>query len=86
MTETFALTLVGEEPDCGWLVDAESAGAAVDRVRAQTRARQCARGELLVWTERRYRERHLKVPCHARESPRLTLAGRNDRPRRAAAR
>ena len=38
MIETFAVALVGEEPDRGWLVDAESAGAAVDRVHAQTRA------------------------------------------------
>ena len=59
MTETFAVALVGEE-DRGWLLEAASAEEAIDIVHGTVpRAREVWRGELLVWNERYYRERHL---------------------------
>ena len=51
--ETFAVALVGEE-DRGWLVEAEWSGVAIDLVHTTTRARDCGRGELLVFTAQRY--------------------------------
>ena len=57
-TETFVVALVAE-PAAGWLVDAPSAGAAVDHVHRTTRARECWRGELLVWSADWYRRRYL---------------------------
>ena len=60
MTETFAVALVGE-PGAGWLVDAASAGEAVDIVHGTVlRAREGWRGELLVWNEDHYRRRYLR--------------------------
>ena len=57
--ETFAVALAGEE-DRGWLVEAASAGEAVDIVHGIVpRAREVWRGELLVWNERYYRDRYL---------------------------
>ena len=57
--ETFAVALVGET-DTGWLVEATSAGEAVDIVHDMVpRAHEVWRGELLVWTAEYYRERHL---------------------------
>ena len=59
MRETFAVALVGEE-DRGWLVEAVSAGEAVDVVHGTVpRAHEAWRGELLVWTAEYYREHHL---------------------------
>lgn len=57
-TERFAVALI-DQTDAGWLVDAASAGEAVDQVhRTQTESRW--RSELLVWTESWYREHRLK--------------------------
>ena len=57
--ETFAVALAGEI-DAGWLVDAESAGEAVDIVHGTVpRAHECRKSELLVWNESHYRERYL---------------------------
>ena len=59
-TETFAVALVGDDPDHGWIVEADGATAAVDHVHTtDPRARKCLRSELLVFTTDRYRERHL---------------------------
>ena len=59
MTETFVVALVGDE-DRGWLVEAASAGEAVDIVHGTVpRAREVWRGELLVWDEGYYRARFL---------------------------
>ena len=58
-TETFAFALIGQT-DSGWLVEAESGDAALDHVHCTVdRARECWRSELMVWTERRYRELYL---------------------------
>ena len=59
VVETFAVALVGEE-DRGWLVGAASAETAIDIVHGTVpRAHEAWRGELLVWTAKYYRERHL---------------------------
>ena len=57
--ETFAVALAGEL-DRGWLVDASDAEEAVDIVYGTVpRAREVPRDELLVWTERYYRDLYL---------------------------
>ena len=54
--ETFAVALPGEAK--GWLV--ETADEAIDIVHGTVpRAREAGREELLVWTERYYRDRYL---------------------------
>ena len=59
VTETFAVALVGET-NAGWLVDAESAGDAVDLVHSTVpRAHEYWKSELLVWNESYYRQRYL---------------------------
>ena len=58
MTETFAVALAGAPK--GWLVEAASADEAIDIVHGTVpRAREGDREELLVWTERYYRDRYL---------------------------
>ena len=53
------MALAGEE-ERGWLVEAASAEEAIDIVHGTVpRAREVWRGELLVWTERYYRDRYL---------------------------
>ena len=56
--ETFALALIDKEPHHGWLVEATSAGDAVDFVH-KTKARNRWRSELVVSNEAYYQERHL---------------------------
>ena len=59
MTETFAVTLVGEE-DRGWLVDATSAIAAVAEVRERTDERRMTPdGNWYVWPFENQRAPHL---------------------------
>ena len=58
VTETFAVALSSEPK--GWLVEAASADEAIDIVHGIVpRAREAGREELLVWTERYYRDRYL---------------------------
>ena len=58
-TQTFAVAVTGEI-DTGWLVEANTAEEAIDLVFGTVpRAREAWRGELLVWTERYYRDRYL---------------------------
>ena len=58
MTETFVVALAGEAK--GWLVEAASVDEAIDIVHGTLpRAREAGREELLVWTERHYRDRYL---------------------------
>ena len=58
VTQSFAVTLAGELK--GWLVEAASADEAIDIVHGTVpRAREAGREELLVWTERYYRDRYL---------------------------
>ena len=58
-TETFAVALIGQT-DSGWLVEADSADAALDHVhRTVDRARKYQRDRLMLWTEQRYRELYL---------------------------
>ena len=58
VTESFAVGLAGE-PE-GWVVEASSADEAIDIVHGTVpRAREAGRKELLVWTERYYRDRCL---------------------------
>ena len=58
VTETFAVVLSGEPK--GWRVEAASADEALDIVHGTVlRAREAGREELLVWTERYYRDRYL---------------------------
>ena len=59
--ELFAVALVGDcSIDGGWLVTASGAEEAKRIVHGTVpRAHECAFGELLVWSERFYRERFL---------------------------
>ena len=58
MTETWAVAVVGETR--GWLVEASSADEAMDLVHGTVpRAREAGLKELLVWTERYYRDLYL---------------------------
>ena len=58
VTESFAVALSGEPK--GWLVEAASVDEALDIVHGTVpRAREAGREELLVWTERYYRDRYL---------------------------
>ena len=58
VAETFAVALAGEAK--GWLVEAATADEAIDIVHGTVpRAREAGREELLVWTERYYRDRYL---------------------------
>ena len=58
VTESFAVALSGEAK--GWLVEAASVDEALDIVHGTVpRAREAGREELLVWTERYYRDRYL---------------------------
>ena len=58
VTLTFVVALAGEPK--GWLVEAASADAAIDIVHGTVpRVREAGREELLVWTERYYRDRYL---------------------------
>ena len=70
--ELFFVVLVSEEPERGPVVEASSAGEALDIVHGTVaRADAARRGELHVWTERYYRERCLEggpMPC-GREVP-----------------
>ena len=57
--ETFAVALVGQT-DAGWLIEADSAEAALDHVRRTAdRVKAYSNRGLLVWTEQRYRELYL---------------------------
>ena len=57
--ESFAVALVGAT-DAGWLVVASSATEARETVhRAVPRLADVWKSELMVWTERRYRELYL---------------------------
>ena len=57
--ETFAVALAGEL-DTGWLVEAATADEALDIVYGTVpRAREVTKDELLVWTERYYRDLYL---------------------------
>ena len=57
--ETFAVALVGEI-DTGWLVDATTPDEAIDIVYGTVpRAREVTKDDLLVWTERYYRDLYL---------------------------
>ena len=58
MTEIWAVAVVGETR--GWLVEASSADEAMDLVHGTVpRAREAGLKELLVWTERYYRDLYL---------------------------
>ena len=58
VTEPFAVALAGEPS--GWLMEASSADEAIDIVHGTVpRVREAGRAELLVWTERYYRDRYL---------------------------
>ena len=58
VTQTFAVALAGAPK--GWLVEAASVDEAIDIVHGTVpRAREAGREELLVWTERYYRDRYL---------------------------
>ena len=58
VSETFAVAFVGEPT--GWLVEAESAGEAVDIVHGTVpQAHERWKRELLVWNVDYYRRRHL---------------------------
>ena len=58
VTETFVVALAGEAK--GWLVEGASADEALDIVHGTApRAREAGGEELLVWTERYYRDRYL---------------------------
>ena len=58
VTQTFAVALSGAPK--GWLVEAASADEAIDIVHGTVpRVREAGREELLVWTERYYRDRYL---------------------------
>ena len=55
MTETWAVAVAGE-PE-GWFVEAATADEAIDLVHGTVpRAREAGLEELLVWTERYYRD------------------------------
>ena len=55
----FVVALAGEV-DSGWLVDATSAEEAIDIVYGPVpRAREVTKDDLLVWTERYYRDLYL---------------------------
>ena len=58
VTKTFAVALAGEPKD--WRVEAASVDEAIDIVHGTVpRTREAGREELLVWTERFYRDRYL---------------------------
>ena len=60
MSERFAVVIVGDLDGGGWIVEADSTEEAINIVRGTVpRAAEVGRGELLVWTERYYRQRYL---------------------------
>ena len=57
--ETFAVALAGEI-DTGWLVEAADVDEAIEIVFGTVpRAREATKDDLLVWTERHYRDLYL---------------------------